>query len=127
MSGTFLQRLCVMLVSLSLLNLGSPLIATAGIIDTQTVIEAGRRDADLVRIRAGLERADVRRQFEALGVDVGLVETRLATLTDAEVGQLAGRMDELPAGGGLLEVIGIVFVVLVILELVGVIDIFKKT
>ena len=32
-----------------------------------------------------------------------------------------------PAGGDALAVIGIVFVVLVILELVGVIDIFKKT
>jgi hypothetical protein len=36
-------------------------------------------------------------------------------------------MDQMPAGGDLLAVIGIVFVILLILELVGVIDIFKKT
>lgn len=120
------QRGCVVVISLSLLNLGSPVIASAGIIGTQTVIEAGRRDADLATIRAGLARADVREQFEALGVDAGLVETRLATLTDAEVAGLADRMDQMPAGGDLLAVIGIVFVILLILELVGVIDIFKK-
>lgn len=122
-----LQRSCVVVISLSLLNLGSPVIATAGIIDTRTVIEAGQRDADLAAIRAGLDRAEVRRQFEALGVDAGLVGTRLATLTDAEIAELADRMDQMPAGGDLLAVIGVVFVILLILELVGVIDIFKKT
>ena len=39
---------------------------------------------------------------------------------------LAERMGELPAGGDALAVIGVVFLVLIILELVGVIDIFKK-
>jgi hypothetical protein len=122
-----LQRACVLAVSLSLLNLGMPAIATAGIIGTQTAIEAGRRDADLAVIRAGLDRTEVRQQFTALGVDPGMVDMRLAALTDAEIAQLAERMDELPAGGDLLAVIGVVFIVLLILELVGVIDIFKKT
>jgi len=39
---------------------------------------------------------------------------------------LADRMAQAPAGGDALAVVGIVFVVLIILELVGVIDIFKK-
>jgi hypothetical protein len=126
MISKFLQRSCVVAVSLSLISLGTPVIATAGIIDTQTAIEASRRDADLAVIRAGLDREQVRRQFATLGVDPGMVDTRLAALTDAEIAQLADRMNELPAGGDLLAVIGVVFIVLLILELVGVIDIFKK-
>jgi hypothetical protein len=122
-----LKRCCVVLISLCLINLGTPVIASAGIIGTQTVIEANQRDADLATIHAGLDRAEVRQQFAALGVDAGVVEARLATLTDAEVATLADRMDQMPAGGDLLAVIGIVFVILLILELVGVIDIFKKT
>ena len=55
------------------------------------------------------------------------VEGRLDALSDAEVATLAGQIGEAPAGGDALAVIGIVFVVLIILELVGVIDIFKKT
>jgi len=127
MTRKSLQRACVIAISLSLLNLGSPVIAMAGIIDTQTVIEAGQRDADLATIRAGLDRTDVRQQFTSLGVDPAVVDMRLAALTDAEIAQLADEMQQMPAGGDILAVIGIVFVVLVILELVGVIDIFKKT
>ena len=37
----------------------------------------------------------------------------------------ADRLDRAPAGGDALEVVGLVFLVLLILELVGVIDIFK--
>ena len=55
------------------------------------------------------------------------IEGRLDALSEAEVATLAGQIGEAPAGGDALAVIGIVFVVLVILELVGVIDIFKKT
>ncbi len=127
MTRNSLQRACVIAISLSLLNLGSPVIAMAGIIDTQTVIEAGQRDADLATIRAGLDRTDVRQQFTTRGVDPAAVDMRLAALTDAEIAQLADEMQQMPAGGDILAVIGIVFVVLVILELVGVIDIFKKT
>jgi hypothetical protein len=122
-----LQRCCAVVISLALINLGTPVIANAGIIGTETLIEAGQRDADLATIHAGLERAEVRQQFASLGVDASLVEARLATLTDAEIATLADRMEQMPAGGDLLAVIGIVFVILLILELVGVIDIFKKT
>ncbi|HSC08437.1 MAG TPA: PA2779 family protein [Steroidobacteraceae bacterium] len=127
MTRNSLQRCCVVLISLALINLGTPAVASAGIIGTQTVIEASQRDADLATIQAGLERAEVRQQFASLGVDANLVEARLATLTDAEVATLADRMEQMPAGGDLLAVIGVVFVILLILELVGVIDIFKKT
>ena len=35
-------------------------------------------------------------------------------------------MQNAPAGGGALVIIGVVFLVLIILEFVGVIDIFKR-
>ena len=52
---------------------------------------------------------------------------RLAALSEQEVASLADQIESAPAGGDALAVIGIVFLILVILELVGVIDIFKKT
>ena len=61
-----------------------------------------------------------------MGVDPAAVQERLAALTDEELQTLEGRLDSLPAGGDALAVIGIVFVVLIILELVGVTNIFTK-
>jgi hypothetical protein len=39
---------------------------------------------------------------------------------------LQGRIADLPAGAGVIEVIGIVFVILLILELIGVTNIFTR-
>ena len=74
-----------------------------------------------------LAREQVRSQMQALGVDPAAVDARVARLSDTELQSLADRMQDMPAGGDALAIIGIVFLVLIILELTGVIDIFKKT
>jgi hypothetical protein len=100
--------------------------ARAAIVSTQTLIESSRTDNTRSRIQAMLSREDVRTELVRMGVDQGEAEKRLAALTPAELVQLQRHMDELPAGAGALEVIGIVFLVLLILELVGVTNIFNK-
>jgi hypothetical protein len=61
-----------------------------------------------------------------MGIDAAAVDRRIAALNDRELHQLAADMRDAPAGGDALALIGAIFVVLLILELVGVIDIFKK-
>jgi hypothetical protein len=61
-----------------------------------------------------------------LGVDPAAASERVASLSDEELASVAGKLDALPAGGDFFAVVGIVFVVLLILELTGVIHIFKK-
>jgi len=120
------KRLVVYLVCMAILNLGSPLVAEAGMVGTLQAVEAHSRVGDLATVNAALARDDVRTQLVALGVEPAQVEARIAAMTDAELRTLAERMDQMPAGGDALAVIGIVFLVLLILEAVGVIDIFKK-
>ena len=101
--------------------------ASAGVIGTQAYLSAAARAGHLADINAAISRADVQAQLVSLGVDPANAVTRAAALSDAELAQVAQEMNNLPAGGdGLLAVVGIVFVVLMILELTGVIDIFKK-
>jgi len=109
-----------------MLNLGSPLVAQAELVSTLQAVEASTRAQDLAAVNAALARDEVRAQFEALGVEPAQIESRIAALTDAELRTLAGQMADMPAGADALAVIGIVFLVLLILEAVGVIDIFKK-
>jgi hypothetical protein len=106
--------------------MGSPIVAEAGIIGTLEAVESHSRAQDLEVINSALSRAQVREQFIALGVDPAQVEARVASLTDAEIRTLSVQVEQAPAGASALAVIGVVFLVLLILEAVGVIDIFKK-
>jgi hypothetical protein len=121
-----LKRLLIQVLCVAMLNLGSPMVAQAGLIGTLQAVEADTRAQDLAAVGAALARDQVREQFTALGIDPADVETRVAALTDPELRMLAGKVAEAPAGADALAVIGIVFLVLLILEAVGVIDIFKK-
>jgi cell division protein FtsB len=120
-------RNCALSVlSVSLLNMGMMSAASAAIVDTSALVTTDR-EADLDAIRAQLARAEVRAQMEQMGVEAAAVEQRIARLNDGELHQLAADLRNAPAGGdGALALIGAVFVVLLILEVTGVIDIFKK-
>ena len=120
------KRYFVYVLCFALLNLGSPPVAEAGLVTTLQAAAATTRTQDLATVNAALAREEVRAQFEALGVEPAQIESRVAALTDAELRTLAGQMGDMPAGADALAVIGIVFLVLLILEAVGVIDVFKK-
>jgi hypothetical protein len=96
--------------------------ASAAIVGTeQMLMQSGAQQ----RVDAFLARAEVLQQLQSWGVDAVDAQQRIAALTEAELELLAQKISELPAGAGALEVIGIVFLVLLILELVGVINVFS--
>lgn len=115
----------VSILSVAIVNFGLVSAAAGAIVGTDALVQS-TRDADLAVIRAQLDRQDVRQQMQELGVDAAAIDSRLANLSDQELHQLAGQLQNAPAGGDILALVGAVFVVLLILELVGVIDIFKK-
>jgi hypothetical protein len=119
------RKSAIAILSVAIVNMGFVGAASAAIVDTGTLI-APSRDADLSAVRTQLERSDVREQMQKMGVDATAVDARIASLSDRELHQLATDMQSAPAGGDVLALVGAVFVVLLILELVGVIDIFKK-
>ena len=96
----------------------------AAMIGTAHVIaaEQGRLDRD--RLMSLLERQDLQRQLATLGVDVQDARQRVASLTDAEVAQISQRLDELPAGGDVLGVILLLFIIFIITDALGATDIF---
>jgi len=114
------------LLVLSLVFPGFSGPAMAGVITTQDALSAEVRAARETQVRGAFAREDVRQAMQQMGVDPGDAEGRIASLSDAELIQLQGQLDRLPAGGDALVVIGVVFLVLLILELVGVINVFNR-
>ncbi len=100
--------------------------ARAEIIGTESMVATEARSNDLATVQAFMSRDEVRAELQSFGVDADAAALRVAALSDAELQQLAGRIDQQPAGAGALAVVGIVFVVLLILELVGVTNVFTR-
>ena len=103
-----------------------PAASYAGLVGTDEIVSADTRNRQITEIRNVLARDEVRTQMLDLGVNPAHVEERLNALTDAELAQLSTGIKELPAGGDAVAVIGIVFIVLLILELLGVTNVFTK-
>jgi hypothetical protein len=98
--------------------------ATAGIVGTEQMVVQEARLQTLDRIDAILAGETVASQLAAWGVAPDMVRERVAAMSDVELQKLAANMESAPAGG-VLALIGAVFVVLLILELVGVTHIFR--
>ena len=60
----------------------------------------------------------VREQMVALGVDPSEVDARLAALSDQELSQIAGQIDQLPAGQGPLGLLVVVLLIILLVVLI---------
>lgn len=98
---------------------------SAALIDTSDVLAIDARQDRIAAIQAQLAREDIQRAMTEMGVDPLEAQLRVASLTDQELLVLENELDSLPAGGdGFFALVGVVFVVLLILEIVGVTNVF---
>ncbi len=113
-----------LILFLTSLPLGS---AQAAMIGTDQVIGGTAQD-ERGKVLAFVQREDVRSQMVSLGVDPAEAEARVASLSDQEVAQIAGKIDGLPAGQGVIvAIIGaavFIFLVLLVTDLLGLTHIF---
>lgn len=122
------KRLVSSLVIAGMLAAGFPMTAQAGIVATEEVVSVQAAAANRDKVNSFLAREDVRQSLEAQGVDAAAAIERVKALSDAEVAQLAGRVDQAPAGGS--DVLGIlltVFIILLVTDLLGLTKVFPFT
>ena len=106
-----------LLASLSLMVVVMP--AKAGMVGTAQI---QHKISDLLDLQSvGEKRSWISEQLVAGGVEQNDAQLRVANMTDVQVAQIYQRIDQAPAGGNTVIA---VLVVLVILDLVGVTDIF---
>jgi len=121
-----LIRAAAALVSVCMISLGFAQAAYAGVIGTQAVAASHDRAVRVEMIQNAIMSDQVSDQLVALGVDPAWAAERVSSMTDEELARLSANMEQMPAGAGVVYIVGAVFIVLIILELTGVIDIFKK-
>jgi hypothetical protein len=103
-------------------------VANAALVSTEQVLAGADGAADRARVLAFLDRAEVREQIVALGVDPNEAAARVRALSDAQVHEIAGQLDQLPAGqsaiGVIVGAILIIFLVLLVTDLLGLTNVF---
>lgn len=102
--------------------------AQAGMVSTEQVAQASLPgDSQRAHVMRLLERADVRQALEQHGVNPEQAKSRVAAMTDEEVAQLNGRLEQVPAGGDVLGLIVFVFLVLLVTDILGFTKVFPFT
>ena len=109
-------------------------MARAGLVATEQVVAERTAHEDRARVLNFLQREDVRKHLTRFGVKPDEAAARVDALSDAEVRQVAGQVDRVPAGqnaiGIIVGAIVLIFIILLVTDLLGLTDIFpfvKKT
>lgn len=121
------RKSLALLLSTSLIWAGFTGVAGAAIVSTTDALQIEQAADRLAAVQAELARPELQEAMVAMGVDPVEAQLRVAALSDAELAELQGQLGDLPAGGEILALLGAVFVVLLVLEYIGVINVFNKT
>jgi hypothetical protein len=126
--GRAIALTMVLVLLVSSLPLGA---ARAALVTTDQVIGEQASDGaqqERRKVDAFLQRQDVRDQMIRFGVDPVEARARVGSLSDGEIRQIAGQIDQLPAGQGVLvALVGaavLIFLVLLITDLLGLTHVF---
>lgn len=122
-----LKRILSVLLIVSLTLTGFPLTAQAALVATDEVISAEVLAGQRERVSTFLARGDVSQALQAQGVSSQAATDRVQAMSDAEVAQLAGRIDQAPAGGEVLGVLFTVFIILLVTDILGFTKVFPFT
>jgi hypothetical protein len=119
-SVSLLMTLLLLLITAPVPSVLAAMVGTEAILVNQDTLNA--RD----QLRSFLDREDVQSQLTARGIDPAEAQARIDSLSDAEVMQIADKIDQLPAGGSfwgtVLYLAIIAVIVLLVLEMLGYTD-----
>ena len=119
----YLRRPIAVLLSM-LLALAPLMPAQAAMIGNEQVINQHLQGQTRDSLQQLLQQQSARQQLQALGVSPDLVKNRIDSLTDSELARINRHVDTLDAGGNILGILLVIFIVFVITDVIGATDIF---
>lgn len=111
-----LQTTTIFAVSFALVETNFAQNANAGMISTSNVVANMSREKNKETVNSFMNRADVQNEFKKRGVSASEASARVAALSDVELQQLAGNIENAPAGADVV-VISLTTILLVVLIL----------
>ncbi len=119
----FMRRTIALLLSI-LLSLMPLLPAQAAMIGNEQIVQQDLSRQTRDSLQQLLQQDTARQQLQAWGVSPKQASSRINSLTDAELARINGQLGDLNAGGSIIGVLLVIFVVFVITDVIGATDIF---
>lgn len=119
---TPLKKTLSLLLSIALFTMS--ISAQAAMVTNDIVIVQSQQHEARNELMRTVQREDVRQQLLGLGVSPAAVESRIELMTPEEIAHLNQQIEDLPAGGDVLGVLLVIFIVFVITDIIGATDIF---
>ena len=118
------SRIISLLLISSMLFLSMQPMVNASIVTTEDLVAEQQFKIDREYLITSLQREEVQAALINQGVDISMAKQRVASMTHEEVRTLNGKMDQLPAGSGLVDSVVFVLLVLLITDIVGWTDVY---
>ncbi|WKC37049.1 PA2779 family protein [Ectopseudomonas chengduensis] len=99
--------------------------ANAAMVDTHEVIAEQQHKVDQEQLMSMLDDEQVKEKLVSMGVDRDQVESRIASLTPAELAQFNQQLDQAPAGAGVVGIIVLFLVIFIITDMLCATNIFN--
>ncbi|WP_340677540.1 PA2779 family protein [Paraglaciecola sp.] len=118
MKNTYLKT--SLTAALVVLSLGQ---ASAGVYTSEQAISSQQFQYNKQQVMSMVDTADVQQKLTTLGVSPADAKLRIASMTNQELMAFNQQMNEMPAGG-IIGTIVTVLVVVVVLDLMGITDVY---
>lgn len=126
-----LKSIAVAVIAAFTISLTPVAPVSAALVGNEQMASEQQVMSDRAFVQTFMERDDVQKQFEELGVNPDEAKQRVDALSDAEVAQLAEEIKSSPAGQGAIgAIVGaalIIFLVLLITDMLGFTSVFSFT
>jgi len=112
-------------IFLSILLALMPLLpAQAAMIGNDQIVNQGLSHQTRDGLQQLFEQETAQQQLQAWGVNPDQIKSRIDSLTDVELARINQQVNDLQAGGDVLGILLVIFLVFVITDIIGATDVF---
>jgi hypothetical protein len=112
-------------IFLSILLALMPLLpAQAAMIGNDQIVNQGLSHQTRDGLQQLFEQETAQQQLQAWGVNPDQIKSRIDSLTDAELARINQQVNDIQAGGDVLGILLVIFLVFVITDIIGATDVF---
>ncbi len=122
---TQINRIVSFLLISLIISSGFVSSVQAAIVSSQDLASVSLKLQARDNVRLALQRIDVQQQLSSMGVEASVVLSRVDSMTNTEIQELSGLIEQKPAGSGIIGLLGFILVVLLITDLLKLTNVYN--